>query len=91
MQAVGKWIVIDEVKEQIKVTKGGLELAESHLDDIRYVKGIVVSPGLECAGIGAGDTILYDGRASHGIEVGGEYHKVIREHDIIMILEENGS
>lgn len=86
MQAVGKWLIIDEIKEQVKKTSGGLELASNHVDDIRYIKGKVLSPGLDVEGVEQGDTILYDMHAGHGIEIDGEFHKVIQERDIVMIL-----
>ena len=36
MKAIGKYIVISEIKEDIKKTEGGLLLAENHREDIRY-------------------------------------------------------
>ena len=45
MKAIGKYIIIEELKEDIKKTDGGLMLAESHREDIRYRKGKVVSTG----------------------------------------------
>ena len=46
MKAIGKYIVIEEIKEDIKKTDGGLLLAESHREDIRYRKGKVISLSL---------------------------------------------
>ena len=36
MKAVGKYIVIDPIKETDTTTKGGLILAENQREDIRY-------------------------------------------------------
>ena len=47
MKAVGNYIIIKEVIENIVKTNGGLELAEKHREDIRYRKGIVISSGPE--------------------------------------------
>jgi len=37
MKAIGKNLIIKKVKEGTTSTKGGLLLAESHRDDVRYV------------------------------------------------------
>ena len=42
MKAIGKYIVISEIKEDIKKTVGGLLLAENHREDIRYITATVV-------------------------------------------------
>ena len=41
MQAVGNYIIIDEIVEASTKTDGGLELGEKHREDIRYRKGII--------------------------------------------------
>ena len=57
MKAIGKYIIIEELKEDIKKTEGGLMLAESHREDIRYRKGRVTSTGTNVNGIEEGDYI----------------------------------
>ena len=47
MKAVGRNLIIKKVKEGTTKTKGGLLLAETHRDDIRYVEASVVSSGEE--------------------------------------------
>ena len=47
MKAVGKFIVIDPVKETDVTTKGGLILAEKQREDIRYRRAKVIEPGSE--------------------------------------------
>ena len=86
MKAIGHYIVIDEIKESVKKTDGGLLLTDAHTQEIRYVKGKVVSPGSSVKGVEEGDTILYDRVAGHGIEIEGKFHKVITERDIVLIL-----
>ena len=86
MKAIGHYIVIDEIKESVKKTDGGLLLTDKHTQDIRYVKGKVVSPGTAVKGVDAGDTILFDRVAGHGIEIDGTFHKVITERDIVLVL-----
>ena len=45
MKAVGKYIVIDPVKETQKQTKGGLILGEKQREDIRYREAKVLVVG----------------------------------------------
>ena len=42
MKAIGNYLIIQESKEAITKTSGGLELTEKLKDDIRYRKGIIV-------------------------------------------------
>jgi len=58
MEAIGNYIVIEEIHENIKKTDGGLELTEKLMEDIRYRKGIIISSGPELLKIG--QSILYD-------------------------------
>ena len=45
MKAIGNYLIIQESKEAITKTSGGLELTEKLKDDIRYRKGIIISSG----------------------------------------------
>ena len=36
MKAIGNYIIVEEILENIVKTDGGLELAEKHRDDSRY-------------------------------------------------------
>lgn len=67
MNAIGRNIIIKKLKEGVTKTKGGLLLAETHREDIRYVEATVVSTGSECAGINKDDVIYYDRHAGHKI------------------------
>ena len=84
MKAVGNYLIVKEIEENITKTSGGLELAEKHRDDIRYKKGIVVSSGPEA--IQEDQEILYDKIAGHNVESAGTIFKVIQLRDIVAIL-----
>ena len=86
MRAVGYFIVIDEIKESVKKTDGGLLLTDAHTQDIRYVKGKVKSVGSMVKGVEADETVLYDRVAGHGVEIDGDFYKVIQERDIALVL-----
>ena len=86
MKAVGKYIVIKPIKEVNTKTKGGLILAESQREDIRYRKAVVIEPGSEVNVIEKNDKIYYDKSAGFKIEINKEEYKVIKEFDVVVIL-----
>ena len=86
MKAIGRNIIIQKLKEGITETKGGLLLAESHREDIRYVKAAVVSTGSECDGIKKTDVVYYDRHAGHKIEIDRETYHVIKNSDVVFVL-----
>ena len=45
MEAIGNYVVLEEILESSTKTQGGLELAEKHREDIRYRKANIVSSG----------------------------------------------
>lgn len=86
MKAIGKYIIINEIKEDLKKTEGGLLLAESHREDIRYRTATVKSIGTAVEGIKAGDTIWYDRHAGHNVEIDETVYSVILERDVVIVL-----
>ena len=86
MRAVGKYILIEPVKEGEVSTKGGLLLAETHRDDIRYREAKVKTIGTLVQGIEDGDTIYYDRHAGFDMEVDKTVYKVIKEFDVVVVL-----
>ena len=86
MKAVGKYIVINPIKEVDVKTKGGLILAEKQREDVRYRKAKVVEPGSEVSVLKKDDKVYYDKAAGFNIEINKEEYKVIKEHDVVVIL-----
>jgi chaperonin GroES len=86
MKAIGRNIIIKKAKEGTTKTKGGLLLAETHRDDIRYVEATVVSSGDEIDVLKEGSVILYDKHAGHKIEVEKETYHVIKAGDVVVVL-----
>ena len=86
MKAVGKYIVIDPIKEVDTKTKGGLILAESQREDIRYRRAKVIKPGTDVKALKKGDEIYYDKSAGFKIEIKKEEYKVIKEFDVVVVL-----
>ena len=86
MKAVGNYLVIEEVKQKPTKTKGGLLLTDKIKEDIRYRQGVVKSVGSLVQGVKANDNIYYDKHAGFNIEINKEEYKVIKEHDIVVVL-----
>ena len=86
MKAIGKYIVIDPIKEVDTTTKGGLILAEKQREDIRYRRAKVVEPGSDVNVLKTGDEIYYDKAAGFKIEINKEQYKVIKEFDVVVVL-----
>jgi co-chaperonin GroES (HSP10) len=86
MKAIGKYIVIDPIKEVDTKTKGGLILAESQREDIRYRRAKVIKPGTDVKALKKGDEIYYDKAAGFNIEIKKEEYKVIKEFDVVVVL-----
>ena len=86
MKAVGRNLIIKKVKEGSPKTKGGLLLAETHRDDIRYVEASVVSSGEEIKGIKEGSKIFFDRHAGHKIEIEKQTYHVIKVQDVVVVL-----
>jgi len=86
MKAVGKYIVIDPIKEVDTTTKGGLILAEKQREDIRYTEGTVLSVGSDVIGINENDLIYFDKNNSHQILIGQELYNVVRMDHVVVVL-----
>ncbi len=86
MKAIGKYIVIDPIKESSVKTSGGLMLTDAQREDIRYRQANVKSVGTEVMGILAEDKVYYDRHAGTKIEINREEYQVIKEADVVIVL-----
>ncbi len=86
MRAIGKYIAIKPIKEVNTKTKGGLILAESQREDVRYRQAEVLNVGTDVIVINKGDNIYFDRHAGFNIEIKNKILKVIQEHDVVIIL-----
>ena len=86
MKAIGKYVVIEPIKEVDVQTKGGLILAEKQREDIRYRRAKVIEPGTDVSLLKKGDEVYYDKAAGFNIEINKEEYKVIKEFDVVIIL-----
>mgnify|MGYP003952538369 CR=1 FL=1 len=86
MKAIGKYIVINPIKDIETKTEGGLILGEKDREDIRYREGEVITIGTQVVGIENGDKVYYDRHAGFGIELNQKQYKVIKENDVVIVL-----
>jgi|TARA_R100001530_G_C4254325_1_gene138723 co-chaperonin GroES (HSP10) len=84
MKAIGNYIVIEEVTESSTKTGGGLELAETHREDIRYRKAKIISSGPD--NLEEGQTIMFDRVAGFPVEFDEKIYKVINIRDVVAII-----
>ena len=84
MRAIGEYLIVQDAKQEVRKTHGGLELTDKH-EKIRYITADVVSFGDSVVGIKNGNTILYDRVGGHDVIIDGELLKVIRFRDIVLV------
>jgi co-chaperonin GroES (HSP10) len=85
MKAIGKYIVITPIEKEVK-TDSGLILSGKDIDDMRYKRGIVVTPGIDVVGINPGDEIYYDKVHSFTMIIGESHCTVIQERDVVVVV-----
>ena len=85
MKAVGKYVVITEIKEQI-TTGSGILLTSDDSNNLRYKKGVVNVPGTDVETVVNGDEIYYDKNAGHSMMLNSEMVTIIMERDIVIVL-----
>ena len=86
MKALGRNLIIQKIEEGTTETKGGLLLAETHKEDIRYIKAKIIDVGDELDILKKEDTIFYDKHAGHKIEIENKSYHVIKSHDVVVVL-----
>ena len=86
MRAIGKYIAIKPIRETNTKTKGGLILAESQREDVRYRQAKVVVVGESVKGLKPDDKIYYDKASGFDIEIKKQTYKIIKEHDVVIVL-----
>jgi co-chaperonin GroES (HSP10) len=84
MEAIGNYVVLEEILETSTKTQGGLELAEKHREDIRYRRANIISSGPDI--LKEGQTVLFDRIAGYPVEHDSNIYKVINLRDIVAIL-----
>ena len=84
MRAIGKYIIIQPIEEEIK-TKSGLILSGEDANQFRYKKGRVIEPGTDVPNIKAGDVIYYDKAHGFTMIIQEAQYSVIQERDVVVV------
>ena len=84
MKAINYYVVVDKIKEPPKKI-GGLELTENQNEDVRYLKGKVVSAGHLAEVLSKDDIVYYDKHAGHGVEWKDKLYYVFKLGDIVLV------
>ena len=84
MKPIGHYILIRQIKEEIK-TESGLLLSADDVSNIRKKKAKVIKPGTDVSHIAAEDIIYYDSRAGHTMVIKDEQYTVISERDVVVV------
>ena len=84
MKAINNYLVVENIKEGLKVI-GGLLLTEELDSDNRYLKAKIISTGNLVEGLQDGEIVYYDKRAGHGISYKDELYQVIRSTDVVLV------
>jgi len=83
MKALGKYIVISKITEDVK-SKSGLIMTTDDSYEVRYNKGTVLTPGVDVSSLKEGDTIYYDKVAGHTVRINDSVYTIIREIDVVL-------
>jgi co-chaperonin GroES (HSP10) len=87
MQPIGKFIVIEKVREAKEVEAGKLILQGKLNADVRYIKGRILATGTEVdPAITVGCEVLYDKHAGFTAEVDNKTLLIIKQMDIVTVL-----
>jgi co-chaperonin GroES (HSP10) len=84
MQAIGKYIIISKIEEQVE-TKSGLLLSSEDMKGMRYGRGTVINVGGDVNVIKDGDDIYYSKNRAYTMVIEDEPYTVITEGDVVVV------
>lgn len=85
MKAIGKYIVVKQIDEEVK-TESGIILSGEDTNQFRYKKGKVICPGTDVSCISPGDEVYYDKGHSFTMLINDEQHTIILERDVVVVV-----
>jgi co-chaperonin GroES (HSP10) len=87
MRAIGKYIVIEPIKEETKASSG-LIMTSTDENDLRYGKAECIHVGEDViAAITTSSVVYYDRRAGHGVRIQNRPYHIIQERDVVLVLD----
>jgi co-chaperonin GroES (HSP10) len=85
MRPIGKYIIVKDIKEEIK-TESGLILSGEDANQLRYRRAEVIAPGTDVEVIDEGDELYYDKGHSFTMLINNEQYTIISERDVVVVL-----
>ena len=87
MRAIGKYIVIEPIKEETKASSG-LIMTSTDENDLRYGKAECIHVGEDViSAITTSSVVYYDRRAGHGVRIQNRPYHIIQERDVVLVLD----
>lgn len=85
MRPIGKYIIVKDIKEEIK-TESGLILSGEDANQLRYKRAEVIAPGTDVEVIDEGDELYYDKGHSFTMLINNEQYTIISERDVVVVI-----
>lgn len=85
MKPIGPYILVTEIKEEIK-TDSGLLLSSNDANELRYKKAQVNAVSTDVSNVLADDIVYYDSRAGYTMIIDEKQYTVISLRDIVVVL-----
>lgn len=85
MKAINKYLIVKRSNEET-VSSGGLLMSKAEEAEMRYQKGVVVTPGTLVEHIKEGDSVYFDKVHAFDLKLEGETVTIVQERDIVVVL-----
>ena len=85
MKAINKYLIVKRSNEET-ISSGGLLMSKAEEAEMRYQKGVVVTPGTLVEHIKEGDSVYFDKVHAFDLKLEGETVTIVQEKDIVVVL-----
>jgi co-chaperonin GroES (HSP10) len=85
MRAINKYLIVKRSNEEA-VSSGGLLMSKAEEAEMRYQKGVVITPGTLVEYIKEGDKVYFDKVHAFDLKLDGETVTIVQEKDIVVVL-----
>jgi co-chaperonin GroES (HSP10) len=85
MKAINKYLIVRRSNEE-SVSKSGLIMSKAEESEMRYQKGVVLTPGTLVEHIKEGDNVYFDKVHAFDLKLDGETVTIVQEKDIVVVL-----
>lgn len=85
MRAINKYLIVKRSNEET-VSSGGLLMSKAEEAEMRYQKGVVITPGTLVEHIKEGDKVYFDKVHAFDLKLDGETVTIVQEKDIVVVI-----